>query len=189
MTVLTQFDRTDAPLTQAQGGFAILHGTFAPEGCVVRLGGFESDIFDGPARVFSASDDALDAIAKGRIRDCDILIIRNDARDADPMATQGLAEVTQALRAHDLDRVTVITDGRVGSSASGAVIGNVAPSALAGGPIAYAQDDDIIHIDIAGRRIDILADIDLRRGARLSKAKAFGAASRYAAMISSGDSQ
>lgn len=193
MTVLTQFDKAETPqgtlLTKSQSGFAILHGTFAPEGCVVKLGGFISDVFDGPARVFSNAGDALEAIAKGRIRECDILIIRNDARDADLFATGGIAEVTAALQTSGLERVTVITDGRVGSSATGAVIGNVAPSALAGGPIAYVQDDDIIHIDVAGRRIDIMADIDIRRCGRVQKdgAKMFGAAAeRYASMISTG---
>ncbi len=186
MTVQTQFDRSDAPLTRAQSGFAILHGTFAPEGCVVRLGEFAAEIYDGPARVFSTAGDALEAIARGRIRDCDILIIRNDARDSDLFATKGVADVTHALKTTGIERVTVITDGRIGSDATGAVIGNVAPSAMAGGAIAYVQDDDILHIDIASRRIDILADIDLRRGTRLKKAGAtsFGAAARYAAMIS-----
>ena len=187
MTVLTQFDK--APVTKAQSGFAILHGTFAPEGCVVRLGDFATEVFDGPARVFSTAGDALEAIAKGRIRDCDILIIRNDARDADLFATGDISAVAAALETSGIERVTVITDGRIGSSTVGAAIGNVAPSAAAGGPIAYAQDDDIIHIDIAGRRIDIMADIDIRRGARQKKAgaKMFGAAAeRYASMISTG---
>jgi len=186
MTVLTAFDAAQTTEQTSASGFAILHGTLAPEGCVVRLGGFEADIFDGPARVFSTAGDALEAIAKGRIRDCDILIVRNDARDADILADTGVASVTAALRASGLARVTVITDGRTGSNASGAVIGNVAPSAAAGGPIAYVNDDDIIHVDIAGRRIDILADIDIRRGARRKKGT-FNAADRYAAMIAAAD--
>ncbi len=191
MTVLTAFDKTATQTaTSAQSGFAILHGTFAPEGCVVRLGAFDSEIFDGPARVFSTAGEALEAIARGRIRECDILIIRNDARDAMETlilsAADGVAEVTAAIRTAGLERVTVITDGRIGSAATGAVIGNIAPSAAAGGPIAYVHDDDMIHIDIAGRRIDILADIDIRRGAKRKKA-AFGPAERYAAMIAAAE--
>lgn len=186
MTVLTAFDAVQPTSQSTASGFAILHGTLAPEGCVVRLGGFEADIFDGPARVFSTAGDALEAIAKGLIRDCDILIVRNDARYADILADTGVAAVTAALNASGLTKVTVITDGRTGSGASGAVIGNVAPSAAAGGPIAYINDDDIIHVDIAGRRIDVLADIDIRRGARRKKGT-FNAADRYAAMIAAAD--
>ncbi len=184
MTVLTTFDRSAA--APHQSGFAILHGTFAPDGCVVSLGGFDTQIFDGPARVFSTSGEALEAIAKGRIRECDILIIRHDGRDANPLASEGLADVTAALDSYGLERVTVITDGRIGALANGAVIGNVAPSAAAGGPIAYVNDDDMIHIDIAGRRIDILADIDIRRGAKRKKA-AFAPGERYAAMFSAAE--
>jgi dihydroxy-acid dehydratase len=184
VTVLTPFDpSTDAP-ARKPGGFAILHGTFAPQGCVARLDGFELDVFDGPARVFSTSDDALDALAQGRIREGDILILRNDARDADPFATDGVEQIGAALEASGVERVTVLTDGRVGSKSSGALIGSIAPSAQAGGPIAYVNDDDIIHIDIAGRRIDILADIDLRRGVKRKKTGAFGALDKYAAMVS-----
>lgn len=188
MTVLTPFDRsTDAP-AHKPGGFAILHGTFAPAGCVVRLDGFELDVFDGPARVFSTAGDALEAIAKGRIREGDILVLRHDARDANPFATEGVERIGAALASHGVERVTLLTDGRVGSKSQGAVIGSIAPSAQAGGPIAYVNDDDIIHIDIAGRRIDILADIDLRRGAKRKKTSAFGALDKYAAMVSAASS-
>jgi dihydroxy-acid dehydratase len=189
VTVLTPFDRsTDAP-ARKPGGFAILHGTFAPQGCVARLDGFELDVYDGPARVFSTAGDALEAIAKGRIREGDILILRNDARDANPFSTEGVEQISAALKASGIERVTLLTDGRTGSQApeihkSGAMIGSIAPSAQAGGPIAYVNDDDIIHIDIAGRRIDILADIDLRRGAKRKKTTAFGALDKYAAMVS-----
>jgi dihydroxy-acid dehydratase len=188
VTVLTPFDRsTDAP-ARKPGGFAILHGTFAPQGCVARLEGFELDVFDGPARVFSAAGDALEAIAKGRIREGDILILRNDARDANPFSTEGVEQIGAALASYGIERVTLLTDGRTGSQAQGATIGSIAPSAQAGGPIAYVNDDDIIHIDIAGRRIDILADIDLRRGAKRKKTTAFGALDKYAAMVSAASS-
>ena len=154
-------------------GFAILHGSFAPEGCVVGLEGFGQrssseavaqpmPAFDSPARVFDADADAMAAIANGRIRSCDTIIIRHD----DDAPAIDLAALTAALATAGLDRVTIITDGRAGGS-TGAVIGHVAPSSAARGPIAYVQDDDIIHIDIAARRIDVLADIDMRRAAKV----------------------
>ncbi len=184
MTVQTQIRQATA---SNPSGFAILHGSLAPEGCVVRLEGFASESFDGPARVFGSSAEALGAIRAGRIRSCDIVIIRHDD-SADMVAAEGLDDISAALRDAGAERVTVITDGRTGS-ASGAFIGNVAPSAAARGPIAYVNDDDIIHIDIAGRRIDVLADIDMRRTTRSKKpgAQTFGAGAleKYARLVTS----
>ena len=159
MTAFTPIRHHDAA---NHSGFAILHGSFAPEGCVVKLEGIMTEAFDSPARVFDAAGDAMAAIASGRIRSCDTIIIRHD----DDAPAIDLAALTAALAAAALDRVTIITDGRVGGS-TGAVIGHVAPSSAARGPIAYVQDDDIIHIDIAARRIDVMADIDMRRAAKV----------------------
>ena len=171
-----------------QGGFAILHGSLAPEGCVARLDGFSDEAFDGPARVFSSVAEAIDGIGRGHVRACDIVIIRHDAATDTLFATDDMGSVSDALAARGLERVTVITDGRAGNASGAAIIGNVAPSAAAGGPIAYVNDDDIIHIDIAGRRIDVMADIDIRRSSWRKgdsrKKAAFAPADRYAAMLS-----
>ena len=182
MTAQTAFFRQTTAHTN-QGGFAILHGTLAPEGCVARLDGFADEAFDGPARVFASIAEAIDSIGRGHVRSCDIVVIRHDDSLDALFATDDMASVSQALKAHGLERVTVITDGRAGSAADTAVIGNVAPSAAAGGPIAYINDDDIIHIDIAGRRIDVMADIEIRKGGRRKKAS-FAPADRYAAFVS-----
>ena len=175
------------PPAPGPSGFAILHGSLAPEGCVVRLDGFDSESFDGPARVFGSSAGAMDAIRAGRVRSCDIVIIRHDD-SAGMIATEGLDDISAALAEAGLERVTVITDGRTGQS-EGAFIGNVAPSAASRGPIAYVNDDDIIHVDIAGRRIDVFADIDMRRSAKTQKpgARTFGAGAleKYARMVTS----
>lgn len=162
------------------GGFAILHGSLAPEGCVARIDGFEAQVFDGPARVFEGAAEATAGIAAGRVRSCDILIVRDDAAAFDADAIQS------ALSSAGLERVTLITDGHA-RDASGAVIGHVAPSAAARGPIAYVNDDDIIHIDLAARRIDVMADIDMRRGVRAQKPgkSTFGAGAlqKYARLV------
>lgn len=182
MTAQTAFFR-QAATHPNQGGFAILHGTLAPEGCVARLDGFTDEAFDGPARVFTSIADAIDGIHRGRVRSCDIVIIRHDDSMDAIFATDDMGAVSAALAENDLERVTLITDGRAGNAAGAGIIGNVAPSAAAGGPIAYVNDDDIIHIDIAGRRIDVMADIEIRKGNRRKKAS-FAPADRYAAMLS-----
>ncbi len=169
------------------GGFAILHGTLAPEGCVVHPQAFSSQVFDGPARVFCAAADAILAIQSDRIRSTDILIIRHDERDADMNASDDMQLISAALEAQGLDRVTIITDGKTGRTTEGAIIGQVTPAASAGGAIAYINDDDIIHVDIAARRIDVMADIDIRRGAKALRpgAKSFGALEKYARLVAS----
>ena len=161
----------------AVGGFAILYGALAPEGCVARLDAFDEAVFDGPARVFDSGAEAVAGIAAGRVRSCDILIVRDDAAfDA--------GAVQSALDAAGLERVVLITDAPL---SDGAVIGQVAPSAAARGPIAYVNDDDIIHIDLSARRIDVMADIDLRRGVRTQKPgrATFGAGAlqKYARLV------
>ena len=184
MTAFSQIQRQtqSTPAT----GFAILHGTLAPEGCVVKLEGFACEVFDGPARVFGSTAEALDGISRGRVRACDIVIVR---QDGDEITAQGMSDVTQAIAEAGIERVTLITDGRTGGAADSAIIGNVTPTAAARGPIAYVNDDDIIHIDIAARRIDILADIDMRRAAKVSKPgkTTFGAGAleKYARMVTS----
>ncbi len=183
MTAMSQISRTASTPT----GFAILHGSLAPEGCVVRLDGFDNGAFDGPARVFGSSAEALEGIRTGRVRSCDIVIIRHDD-SAGMVEALGLDVIMAALAEAGAERVTVITDGRTGQ-AEGAFIGNVAPSAAARGPIAYINDDDIIHIDIASRRIDVLADIDVRRTKKSQKpgTRTFGAGAleKYARLVTS----
>jgi dihydroxyacid dehydratase/phosphogluconate dehydratase len=184
MTVQTSFQTADT--APHQGGFAILNGTLAPQGCVVRLDGFSRPAIEGPARVFGSAEEAVAAIVSGRVRSSDMIILRHEGREIDIIADRGAAQVVAALAAAKLEGVTIISDGRIGSDAGISAVGLVAPCASAGGPIAYAQDDDIIHIDIAGRRIDILADIEIRRGRAQRKGKEFGGAlEKYAQMVSS----
>ena len=172
--------------THPATGFAILHGTLAPEGCVVKLEGFNVETFDGPARVFGSTAEALDGIQRGRVRACDIVIVRQDGED---ITAEGMDAVMHAITDACIERVTVITDARVDGAADNAIIGNVAPTAAARGPIAYINDDDIIHIDIASRRIDIFADIDMRRAVKLQKPgkTTFGAGAleKYARLVTS----
>ncbi|HTN40700.1 MAG TPA: dihydroxy-acid dehydratase [Asticcacaulis sp.] len=175
-----------AAQTTKMGDFAILHGSLAPAGCVIRLDGFTTEAYDGRARVFESAGDALAAVHAGRIRDCDIVIIRHEGDNA--YRADDISDIGAALEGAGIERVTIITDGHIGTC-SGSVIGQVAPSASARGPIAYVNDDDIIHIDVAERRIDILADIDMRRAARVTKPgqKTFGAGAleKYARMVAS----
>ena len=163
-----------------KGGFAIMHGTLAPEGCVIRTAMFEA-AFDVTARVFGHAEAAQDAIMAGEITDGDIIIMRG-------ASTEALTAISRALDMMGLAEVSIITDSRVGHATNGymaRVIANVAPSAAAGGPIALVRDGDTIHIDLAARRIDLMSDA-AAKGAQTFNAhapKAFAPGERYARMF------
>ncbi len=185
----TPADAGSAFVPTRQSGFAILHGSLAPEGCVARLEGFGSEVVEGQARVFASADGAHDAIAAGEISKTSIIVIRNATANAAHMA--GLI---RALSARDLTEVTLITDGRIGSEAvsstfSARIIGNVAPNAAAGGPIAQVRDGDTIHIDIAARQIRLMSDQAAKTSQNFvqKSPKPWGPLEKYARLVTSAD--
>jgi len=190
----TPADAGSAFVPTRQSGFAILHGSLAPEGCVARLEGFGSDMVKGEARVFASADAAHDAIAAGEITMTNIIVIR----DADANAAN-MAGIVRSLSARDLSDVTVITDGRIGSDAVSStfrarIIGNVAPNAAAGGPIAQVRDGDTIHIDIATRQINLMSERPIQdlpaetsQNFAQKSPKPWGPLEKYARLVTSAD--
>ena len=72
-----------APL-KSRGGIAILRGSLAPEGCVIKLAGHEKKVHKGPARVFESEEDAMAAVTGGQIKPGDVVIIRNEGPRGGP---------------------------------------------------------------------------------------------------------
>ena len=143
----------DDPL-KATGGFAILRGNVAPDGCVVKLAGHERRRHTGPARVFEGEEAAMAAVLAHAIRPGDVVVIRNEGPAGGPGMREMLA-VTAALVGEGLgERVALITDGRFSGATHGFMAGHVAPEAARGGPIAALRDGDEIAIDVDARRID-----------------------------------
>ncbi|MGA9659846.1 MAG: dihydroxy-acid dehydratase [Asticcacaulis sp.] len=157
------------------GGFAIMHGTLAPEGCFVCLAGFDAPAFDRKARVFSHAEAAQDAILDGDICDQDIIVLCG-------ASSQALSAIRHDLELMGLGDVNIITDARITGAASAHLIGNVAPSAAAGGPIGKVRNGDRIHINIAGRHIDLMTDF-AASAADVRAPRAFAPAERYARMF------
>ncbi|MBB4211811.1 dihydroxy-acid dehydratase [Rhodothalassium salexigens DSM 2132] len=154
------------PLDQAfkpHGGFSILFGDLAPEGCVVKLAGQVVEHFEGPARVFDGEEAAFAAVQAGQIQPGDVVVIRNEGPRGGPGMREMLA-VTAALQGQGLGAdVALITDGRFSGATHGLMVGHVAPEAAQGGPIALIEDGDRITLDVASRRLDVAADLDARR--------------------------
>jgi dihydroxy-acid dehydratase len=153
----------DKPL-KATGGFAILHGNVAPEGCVVKLAGHERRRHSGPARVFDGEEAAMRAVLAKEIRAGDVVVIRAEGPAGGPGMREMLA-VTAAIVGEGLgESVALITDGRFSGATHGFMAAHVAPEAVRGGPIAALADGDEVTIDVDERRIDVaLPEAEIQR--------------------------
>ena len=140
---------------KATGGLVILKGNLAPEGCVVKVAGHERMLHRGPARVFECEEDAFAAVKARRIKEGDVVVIRNEGPTGGPGMREMLG-VTAALVGEGLgETVALLTDGRFSGATHGLMAGHVAPEAARGGPIAAVRDGDSIVFDIKARRLDV----------------------------------
>ncbi len=140
------------------GGLAILSGSLAPEGAVVKTAGFDSDVFEGNARVFDGEAGAMQAVEDGTLNKDDVVVIRYEGPKGGPGMREMLA-VTGAIKGAGLGKdVLLITDGRFSGGTTGLCVGHVAPEAVDGGPIAFVRDGDRIRLDAAKRTLDLLVD-------------------------------
>jgi len=142
----------------ATGGITILHGSLAPDGAVVKTAGFDSEVFEGPARVFERERAAMDALADGTITKGDVVVIRYEGPKGGPGMREMLS-ITARIKGAGLGKdVLLLTDGRFSGGTTGLCIGHVAPEAVDAGPIAFVRDGDLIRVDIAARSLDLLVD-------------------------------
>jgi len=181
----------DKPLART-GGLAILRGSLAPDGCVVKIAGLSQLQHVGPARVFDGEDAASHAVQSGAVRAGDVVVIRHEGPRGAPGMPEMLA-VTAALVGAGLGgSVALVTDGRFSGATRGLMIGHVAPEAAAGGPIALVRDGDLIEVDVPHRRLDLrVNDADLAERVRTLRSDPrpvpAGVLSKYARLVSSAD--
>jgi len=179
----------ETPL-KPNGGLAILHGTLAPDGCVVKLAGHERRHHRGPARVFDSEAACYDAVRSQRILPGDVVVIRYEGPVGGP-GMQEMLQVTAALVGEGLgDSVALLTDGRFSGGTHGLMIGHVAPEAALGGPIAVVEEGDpvVIDVDRGALDLDVPADEIARRFERWTPpAPRYrgGVMAKYAAMVGS----
>ena len=172
------------------GGLVILKGSLAPEGCVVKVAGYERVYHRGPARVFEREEDAMRAVTHGLIKAGDVVVIRYEGPRGGPGMREMLG-VTGAIVGAGLgESVALLTDGRFSGATRGLMAGHVAPEAARGGPIAAVEEGDMIVFDINARRLDLeVSDAVLKE--RLSKWQEpaprylSGVFAKYAALVSS----
>ncbi len=148
------------------GGIAVLTGSLAPKGAVVKVAGIDFDRFEGRARVFDGEEAAMEAILANHIEPGDIVVIRYEGPKGGPGMREMLA-VTGAMKGVGRGSdAALVTDGRFSGGTHGFCIGHVAPEAVDGGPIAFVEEGDRIVIDVNEHSIDLLVDaaeLDARR--------------------------
>jgi dihydroxy-acid dehydratase len=190
LTVTGKTLKEAAQDAQEETGQEVVRPMANPEGCVVKVAGYERLIHKGPARVFDREEDAFAAVQKGRIRADDVVVIRYEGPKGGPGMREMLG-VTAALVGAGLgDSVALLTDGRFSGATHGLMAGHVAPEAAQGGPIAALRDGDTIVFDIAARRLDVQISEEemsarLRRWAPPPPRYTSGVMAKYAKLVSS----
>lgn len=174
------------------GGLRILHGSLAPDGCVVKCSAVDESMWrhTGPARVFSGEDEAMHAILSDVITEGDVIVIRYEG----PCGGPGMPEMlspTSALMGRGFTRVALVTDGRFSGGTRGPCIGHVTPEAAKGGPIGLVCEGDRIQIDLHAKTIDLLvSDEEMKARKRIWKPATralSGVLARYAASVGPAD--
>ena len=149
------------PVEQAlkeTGGLVILKGSLAPDGCVVKVAGYERLLQSGPARVFEREEDAMTAVTNNEINAGDIVVIRYEGPKGGPGMREMLGVTAAIVGAGLGESVALLTDGRFSGATRGLMAGHVAPEAYVGGPIALVEEGDQITLDIANRELNL--DVD-----------------------------
>jgi dihydroxy-acid dehydratase len=172
------------------GGQAILRGSLAPEGSVVKLAGHERRFHRGPARVFDSEQLCFEAVRQRKIAPGDVVVIRYEGPVGGP-GMQEMLSVTGALVGEGLgESVALLTDGRFSGGTHGLMLGHVSPEAAVGGPIAFVEEGDSIVVDVDKRELnlEVSEDVLAERRARWSPPApryTRGVMAKYAALVSS----
>jgi dihydroxy-acid dehydratase len=173
-----------------EGGLRIIYGNLAPNGGVIKVSALPDGYngHSGPAKVFECEEDAADFVFEGKVKEGDVLVIRNEGPKGGPGMREMLV-LTSALSGMGLTgKVMLITDGRFSGASRGAVIGHISPEAPAGGPIAAVKDNDIIELDLKSQTLNLKIsenEIEKRISAYTppKKENVSGYLKRYAKMV------
>jgi dihydroxy-acid dehydratase len=185
------------------GGLVVLYGNIARKGCILKTAGIDDSLFKftGSARVFESQDDAAKGILDGIVKAGEVVVIRYEGPKGGP-GMQEMLYPTSYLKSMGLGKkCALITDGRFSGGTSGLSIGHVSPEAAAGGELALIRTGDLIDIEIAERKINVLLSADelkkREEEEKLKGVKAYKPANRdryipaslkaYASMVSSAD--
>jgi dihydroxy-acid dehydratase len=183
----------DSPI-HAEGGIAVLYGSLAPTGSVVKQTAVSREMqrHSGPARVFDGEEEAMKAIMGKKIKPGDCVVIRYEGPKGGPGMREMLSPTAAIAGMGLIDSVALITDGRFSGGTRGLSIGHVSPEAADGGAIALVKDGDVIEIDIPNRALNLkVSKEELGKRRKMWKAPAprvtKGYLARYQKQVSSAD--
>lgn len=180
----------DSPFHE-EGGIAVLKGSLAPDGSVVKQAAVSPKMLrhSGPAKVFDSEETAMAAILAGKIKSGDVVVIRYEGPKGGPGMREMLSPTSAIAGMGLIESVALVTDGRFSGGTRGPCIGHVSPEAQEGGPIALVQEGDIIEIDIPARKLDLkVSEEELAKRKALFKPpekKVTGYLARYRKYVSS----
>ena len=175
---------------KSSGGLMILRGNLAPEGCVLKISGYQLTSYRGPARVFDCEEDAFAAVQRQEIKPGDVIVIRYEGPRGGPGMREMLGVTGALVGAGLAGSVALITDGRFSGASHGFIVGHMAPEAALGGPIAALREGDIITLDVPNRRLEVeLTDQELQTRLQQWQPPAprytHGVMAKYARMVAS----
>ena len=182
--------RPAADPIQPTGGLIILKGNLAPDGCVVKVAGYETRQHRGPARVFDSEEAAFAAVEQGALRPGDVVVIRYEGPRGGPGMREMLGVTAAIVGAGLGDSVALLTDGRFSGATHGLMAGHVAPEAAQGGPIAAVREGDTVVFDLDARVLRVeLEDAEIAARLRDWKAPepryATGVMAKYSRLVGS----
>ncbi len=149
-----------------EGGIAVLYGNLAPKGAIVKQSAVSPNmlVHSGTAKVFESEEETRDYLTSKHIQPGDVLVIRYEGPKGGPGMRELSIPAAMLVGMGLGDSVAMVTDGRYSGATRGPCIGHVCPEAAEGGPIAFVQDGDIIHIDIPNRTLNVeITDEELLR--------------------------
>lgn len=178
---------------KAEGGIAVLYGSLAPDGAVVKQSGVKPSMyhFKGKARVFNSMEETDEAVSQGLVAPGSVIVIRYEGPKGGPGMREMLSTTSLIMGRGMDEEVALVTDGRFSGATHGPCIGHISPEAAAGGPIGLVEDGDEIEIDIENRALDLHVseeELTRRREHFVPVVKPMGSAlKKYAAHVSSAD--
>ena len=149
-----------------QGSIAILKGNLAPDGSVCKQSAVceAMKVHTGPARVYESQEEAIAGMQRGELTAGDVVVIRYEGPKGGPGMREMHTAMTALVGLGLSESTALITDGRFSGATRGPCVGHISPEAAVGGPIAFIQDGDMIHIDIPGRVISVdVSDEEFQR--------------------------
>lgn len=182
---------TIASPVHGEGGIAVLYGSLAPDGAVIKQTASKMQRHEGKARVFDGEEQAMKAIMRKKIKPGDCVVIRYEGPKGGPGMREMLSPTAAIAGMGLIDSVALITDGRFSGGTRGMSIGHVSPEAAEGGAIALVKDGDVIEIDIPARLLNVkLPEEELgnrRKAWKPPASEAKGYLARYRKLVSSAD--